>query len=271
MKRILVGTVLMIMALPCYAAGENVTTSQNYVDAALELKQATIPAAGASGVGAGNTVMTYTATSGTIGERALYTDASSYDASTDADKMITASALNGAITSMPTTTTTKLTCANAGTCDLWSITDQTAYAGAAANTGIDLMTLIGTVTGNDYTSGSGNTFSVDYGNKGTITGKAQCSTQEGTDDPTWSNPTISSTLPDSEGQYCYCMLDGYIPDGGTLQNLSSPWVFYENFPDFFPGMSMCPSSCATNCAYSLRHIDSSLKLAFRAAMFGVTH
>ena len=132
MKRILTGTVLMVLALPCYATGDNVATSAGYVDAALELKQATIPAAGTAGVGAGSTVMTYTATSGTIGERALYTDASSYDASTDADKMITASALNGAITSMPTTTTTKLTCQNSPACTLWTISDQTAYAGAAA-------------------------------------------------------------------------------------------------------------------------------------------
>jgi len=135
MKRILTGTVLMVLALPCYATGDNVATSAGYVDAALELKQATIPAAGASGVGAGSTVMTYTATSGTIGERALYTDASSYDASTDADKMITASALNGAITSMPTTTTTKLTCQNSPACTLWTISDQTAYAGAASGGG----------------------------------------------------------------------------------------------------------------------------------------
>ncbi len=134
MKRILAGTVLMVMALPCYGAGENIPTSRAYVDSALSLKQAKFPAAN-SGLGSGTSVLTYTATSGTIGERALYTDASSYDASNDADKLITASALNGAVTSLQTDTTTKLVCANPGTCDLWNIVDQTAYAGGSSSGG----------------------------------------------------------------------------------------------------------------------------------------
>ena len=127
MKRLLFGTVAMIMAMPSYAANDKTTTSLGYVESKLDALQDTIPAAGAQGVGAGTSVITYTSTSGEIGERALYTDASSYDASEDGDKLITASALNGAITSMPTTGTTALTCANTG-CTLWSITDQTAYA-----------------------------------------------------------------------------------------------------------------------------------------------
>ena len=149
MKRILAGTVLMVMALPCYGAGENIPTSRAYVDSALSLKQAKFPAAN-SGLGSGTSVLTYTSTSGTIGERALYTDASSYDASNDADKLITASALNGAVTSLPTETTTKLVCANPGTCDLWNIVDQTAYARGSSSGGgsgydLSLLTDINTV------------------------------------------------------------------------------------------------------------------------------
>jgi hypothetical protein len=73
--------------------------------------------------------MTYTATgNGQIGERGLYSDISSYDATTDGDKLITASALNATFTNLPTTPTTKLECANSPACTLWTIVDQTAYA-----------------------------------------------------------------------------------------------------------------------------------------------
>ena len=104
--------------------------SKAYVDTQIETKQLKIPAAGQPNVGAGETVMTYTATgNGQIGERGLYSDISSYDANTDADKLITASALNATFTNLPTTPTTKLECANqADGCTLWTIVDQTAYA-----------------------------------------------------------------------------------------------------------------------------------------------
>ena len=104
--------------------------SKAYVDTQIETKQLKIPAAGQPNVGAGETVMTYTATgNGQIGERALYSDISSYDATTDGDKLITASALNATFTNLPTTPTTKLECANESDgCTLWTIVDQTAYA-----------------------------------------------------------------------------------------------------------------------------------------------
>ena len=71
--------------------------------------------------------MTYTnvAGGGTIGERGLFTGGT-YDASNDADKLITASALNNTFTNLPTTDTTTLQCANQD-CTLWTIVDQTAY------------------------------------------------------------------------------------------------------------------------------------------------
>ena len=103
--------------------------SKAYVDTKIETKQLKIPAAGQPNVGAGETVMTYTSTgNGQIGERGLYSDISSYDATTDGDKLITASALNATFTNLPTTPTTKLECANqADGCTLWTIVDQTAY------------------------------------------------------------------------------------------------------------------------------------------------
>ena len=103
-------------------------SSKAYVDTAIATKQLKIPAAGQTNGGAGETVMTYTANgNGEIGERGLYSDASNYNPNTDGDKLITASALKDTFTNLPTTDTTKLECANPGTCDLWTIVDQTAY------------------------------------------------------------------------------------------------------------------------------------------------
>ena len=132
LKKILLALVFMITATTGVTHAEDdmkTVASKAYVDTKIETKQLKIPAANTPGVGAGETVMTYTATgNGQIGERGLYSDISSYDATTDADKLITASALNATFTNLPTTPTTKLECANqADGCTLWTIVDQTAY------------------------------------------------------------------------------------------------------------------------------------------------
>ena len=133
LKKILLASMFAITAITgvTYAEDDMKTAaSKAYVDTKIETKQLKIPAANQPNVGAGETVMTYTSTgNGQIGERALYSDISSYDATTDADKLITASALNATFTNLPTTPTTKLECANqADGCTLWTIVDQTAYA-----------------------------------------------------------------------------------------------------------------------------------------------
>ena len=133
LKKILLALVFMITATTSVTYAEDdmkTVASKAYVDTQIETKQLKIPAAGQPNVGAGETVMTYTSTgNGQIGERGLYSDISSYDATTDGDKLITASALNATFTNLPTTPTTKLECANqADGCTLWTIVDQTAYA-----------------------------------------------------------------------------------------------------------------------------------------------
>ena len=178
-----------------------------------------------------------------------------------------------------------LVCANLGTCDLWTITNQTAY-GAGGNNVIDLMSLIGNAAGvgrtsNDssgganYTSGMSNSiisgdplaFAVDYGDKGMIKGHGRCSTQAGTG--IWngaSGPeavTTMSTLPDSSGGNCYCTLESYTPLNGGMTALSAPWVFFHGYVD----ASSCARVCAINCANNLWY-DGADSLAFRAAMFG---
>ena len=133
-KRVLLtsilGTVMTIIGAVAEPTPEDLKTvsSKAYVDTQVATKQLKIPAAGQPNVGAGETVMTYTANGdGEIGERGLYSDTSSYNAATDGDKLITASALNDTFTNLPTTDTTKLECANEG-CTLWTIVDQSAYS-----------------------------------------------------------------------------------------------------------------------------------------------
>ncbi len=131
LKKILLALMFVITAITNVAHAEDdmkTVASKAYVDTKIETKQLKIPAAGQPNVDAGETVMTYTSTgNGQIGERGLYSDISSYDAARDGDKLITASALNATFTNLPTTDTTKLECANPGTCSLWNIIDQTAY------------------------------------------------------------------------------------------------------------------------------------------------
>jgi len=132
LKKILLALIFVITAITNVAHAEDdmkTVASKAYVDTKIETKQLKIPAANTPGVGAGETVMTYTATgNGQIGERGLYSDISSYNATTDGDKLITASALNATFTNLPTTGTTKLECANESDgCTLWTIVDQTAY------------------------------------------------------------------------------------------------------------------------------------------------
>ncbi len=103
-------------------------SSKAYVDTSVETRQEKIPAAGTNSANAGTAVVMYTTTgNGTIGERGIYSDPTSYTAGTDGNKLVTASALKGSVTSLPTMETSKLTCANPGTCSLWTIEDQQVY------------------------------------------------------------------------------------------------------------------------------------------------
>ena len=288
MKRILIGTVAVMMTVPCFAAGENVLTSKPYVDDAVSTRQDKIPAANPSNTNLGETVMTYTPNGdGEIGERELFTGGT-YNAATDGDKLITASALKSAFT-LPETQTTKLVCANQSEgCTLWTITNQTAY-GISGNgtTTIDLASIMGMSRGTAraYRSNSGSSSSnastygvtqngtlvIDYGNGKRISGKSQCSSRAG-DTHTWDNGTyntISSnftpTLPDASGENCYCQLDGYTTNGdnwGNMTALSAPWVFYNGYG----AASDCATYCAGDCANGLR-FDNEFELAFRAAVF----
>ena len=110
------------------ATDRKTVSSKAYVDTSVETRQAKIPAANTNSGTPGVSVVTYTTTgNGTIGERGIYNDPSNYTANTDANKLVTASALKGSVANLPTMTTSKLTCANSPTCSLWTVQDQQVY------------------------------------------------------------------------------------------------------------------------------------------------
>ncbi len=144
--------------------GDKTTTSQPYVKTQVDLKQGKIPAAGTNSA-LGESVVMYTANGGgEIGERALFTGASDYNASEDADKLITASALKKALT-LPETDTTTLECANPSDgCTLWTIVDQTAYG--------ETITLPAGYTRLEYIQSTGTQY-IDTGVKGNLNTRAE--------------------------------------------------------------------------------------------------
>ena len=110
-------------------ADRKTVSSKAYVDTSVETRQEKIPAAGTNSANTGTTVVMYTTTgNGTIGERQIYDGTNNYT-SGDANKLVTASALKGSVTNLPTMETSKLTCANPDTCSLWTIEDQQVYGG----------------------------------------------------------------------------------------------------------------------------------------------
>ncbi len=289
MKRILIGTLAVMMVMPVMAddeppVGDKKITSQPYVEAQLGLKQDEIPAANTAGVGAGDTVITYTDTvgGGVIGERELFTGGT-YDADSDSGKLITAGALNNTFTNLPTTDTTKLQCANQDDgCTLWTIVDQTAYGVSGdGTTTIDLSALVGTNgTGycykklRDGTVSTGNctTTPSNYGDWGVmftynnepvqVSGISACSSVSGTANQPASDQAQVQSVYESNmsaaptsspvGGNCYCKLT----DPSTS---AARWVFR-----YSGSVSYCASFCAYLCA---SHVQGDSD--FRGAVFGV--
>ena len=192
MKRtFLFATIASILSTGAFAVSATVT-SKDYVDTT---RQATIPASGTNSATPGDTVVTYTSTAGTIGERGIcdaelngdgdcdnsnlvtvdfvydnfdaalsgapgtvpvydefgyladeargiYDGSNGYNSSTDADKLVTAAALQSA-TNLPEKNVTYKTCVSwSGTphtdanCLLWNLSD-TGVAGYECSTNAD--------------------------------------------------------------------------------------------------------------------------------------
>ena len=275
-KILLFGAIISIFATNAFAVSSTVT-SKDYVDDLVATKQVKIPAAGATGVGAGETIITYTGAAGTIGERGIYNDASSYDATTDADKIITASALNGAVSNISTVSTSKLTCHD-NDCTLWNIGVQTAYGDPIK----DMLNALLNTNGADccykrLSDGPAGRTCINqptnYGDWGTtfsyngetvqIRGISACSTLSGTyaqeaSDQTQVQSDYESNMsaaPTSSpaGGNCYCKMTD--PSIGAAR-----WVFRISF-----SVSSCASACAFRCADAVQ-----LYADFRGAVFGLT-
>ena len=130
MKRtFLFATIASVLATGAYATSATVT-SRDYVDAQDALKQNKIPVTGTNSATPGDTVVTYTSTAGTIGERGIYDGSNGYNSRTDANKLVTAAALQ-----IPTTTVTKKSCYQYqdGDCILWILSEQAVLGGCATD------------------------------------------------------------------------------------------------------------------------------------------
>lgn len=79
---------------------------------------------------------------------------------------------------------------------------------------------------------------LDYGDKGIVVGRAQCSSRAVN-----LNDQIVDFLPDDTGDWCYCRYDSYTPVGGVTQKISSRWQNEYN--------STC-GGCVAICAEILR-------------------
>ena len=201
-QALFIGAIASVFTLNAFATSSTVT-SKDYVDAQDALKQNKIPVTGTNSATPGDTVVTYTSTAGTIGERricsaGLYGDgdcrrnylmtvdvldetrpigtagtvpvynndgelgsaergifdgSDAYNSSTDADKLVTAAALqsatNNVVENLPETTVTYKTCYEwSGTphtdanCILWNLSDTSVYGRCTRNSDCNYLTCL---------------------------------------------------------------------------------------------------------------------------------
>ena len=130
------GLMAAIVSNNSMATGENTVTSKSYVDAQDALKQNKIPATGTNASTPGDTVVTYTSTAGTIGERGIFNSETGYDNDGGIDEdhendLVPAGemsnyvghALDNFENSLEPVRVVKTTCANSPTCTLWEMQD----------------------------------------------------------------------------------------------------------------------------------------------------
>ena len=146
-------TIASILSINAYAVSATVT-SKDYVDTT---RQATIPASGTNSATPGDTVVTYTDTAGTIGERGIFDDWSvGIVENSLQDNLVTAGVLldatdeiwdemnelqysvaeiSSTVDNLPETTVTYKTCYeySNGDCILWNLSEKTVYGGCTAD------------------------------------------------------------------------------------------------------------------------------------------
>ncbi len=131
---------ILAIAGNAYAVTSTVT-SKDYVDTEVGKKQKTIPVSGTNASTPGTTVVTYTNTAGTIGERYICDADAEENGDCDGEDLVTASALQNATNNLPTTITTNKTCAGwldgqpntDENCILWKLVEQDVYGRCTKN------------------------------------------------------------------------------------------------------------------------------------------
>ena len=129
---------ILAIAGNAYAVTSTVT-SKDYVDTEVGKKQNTIPVSGTNASTPGTTVVTYTNTAGTIGERGICNDPDEDDC--NFGDLVTTSALHNATNNLPTTITTNKTCVGwldgqpntDENCILWQLVEQDVYGRCTKN------------------------------------------------------------------------------------------------------------------------------------------
>ena len=127
-KSFLLGAIASVIAINSVFADATITT-KNYVDTT---RQATIPAAETNIETPGVSVVTYTDTAGTIGERGIYDeDIYAEGGEYNSSDLVTAGVLDSVVeeiymSNQPTISTSKLVCMDSPDCTLWVVDNQTA-------------------------------------------------------------------------------------------------------------------------------------------------
>ena len=92
-------------------------------------------------------------------------------------------------------------------------------------------------------------------NAGTITDTDYATYLYGTNGAGISTSNVSPTNPSFN---CWCRITGYIPNGGSLQTVSAPWIWLDGGTEYDPEEPSCLEGCVRGCAgsaNSLLYID----------------
>ncbi|MBO4700288.1 MAG: hypothetical protein J5620_00885 [Alphaproteobacteria bacterium] len=119
------GAIASVITINSVLATSSTVTSKDYVDAQDALKQNKIPATGTNASTPGDTVVTYTDTAGTIGERGICDADKDEVEGCDYADIVTWDLVDWAIERVPTITTSKLICIDDPDCTLWQVEWQT--------------------------------------------------------------------------------------------------------------------------------------------------
>lgn len=102
------------------------------------------------------------------------------------------------------------------------------------------------LTKEEYGLINNNTWATEYGDKGTLYGIGRCSTYGAENQK---NDLIDDIAEDfNNGTYCWCGLSSYKQFDGTIQDISSAWIYTNNYTN----ARNCGLYCANICASTIK-------------------